>query len=672
MGSANLKLKRREAHSAYQKMRTEYRARRVGKTIEINPEDIADPATNLLRGPNLKNGLKVYIPKWDNLPPPTAPEKIEVLFDRGNGRLDIVADHEFVIPSGENDFQEVFPYEMLINVNNLPQDATCLLTYCHHTYQNDEVDSPIMVVVCDQVPPYKYDPPLALTFVAEHLDDSNLSSGEELVATIPGYPDWQATDKIAIYLVDAADIPEDPTSLTPIFVKDVPAPGVTDTSVNINGDLIRAFGDSECAFLYVLTDKATNSSAISIYKKMSLTFGGLPDNLQPPEVPQADPGPLTVEHALAGVSVWIPKYDNPKAKDYIRLKWGDTLLDDYPVGPNPQDKIEIPVFPIATLLLEYGLGTTGNKITNVSYQIIRNGRPFGPKDANIEVNFEVAIPWIPFPPIDWPNPGHPSLLKGEVKNFDGTRTNELIRADKDRDVTFSFTWYTEAVNGHIVDFFWNGTCVVEAQITFDDKNSEHVPGRWQTVDIPWQYIEDGGNGQTVPVHYQVSAAGLVNDLLSDTTEVSVNAIAIELPPASFPTIPNPASYSGCQVLENDGSLQVAIPDLSGLLENGDEIRVVFTPMRGEDLSAGEDPITGARFTKSYEIGTDWPVTGFTILVEPYTTHILPLYDENVPSRRGRAKIQYFFNDGTEAISSTPLTILTAFHRPNDPCEIPRP
>jgi hypothetical protein len=263
-------------------------------------------------------------------------------------------------------------------------------------------------------------------------------------------------------------------------------------------------------------------------------------------------------------------------------------------------------------------------------------------------------------------------LEGEVKNFDGTRTNELTRADKGKDATFTFTWYNEAVNGHIVDFFWNGARVLEAQITFDDSNPEHVPGDEQTVDIPWKYIKDGGNGPTVPVHYQVSAAGLVNDLLSETTEVDVNAIAVELPPASFPTI-GTSPYPGCGVLENDGSLQVAIPDLSGLLKNGDTISFEFTPMRGEDLGAAEDPILGAEFKKDFVLGTDGDLTGFTFLVTPYTTHILPLYNENAASnRRGRAKIQYFFNDGTEEIASTPLTTRTAFHRPNDPCEIPKP
>jgi len=124
MASANVKLKRREAHSAYQKMRTEYRAGLAEKPIEIKPEDFADVATNLLKGPNLKTGLKVYIPKWDTLPPPNVPETIEVLFDRGNGRFDVVASHEFVVPAAGSDFPEAFPYVMLINASDLPQDAT--------------------------------------------------------------------------------------------------------------------------------------------------------------------------------------------------------------------------------------------------------------------------------------------------------------------------------------------------------------------------------------------------------------------------------------------------------------------------------------------------------------------------------------------------------------------
>lgn len=671
MANADNKLARREANSAYLRERTEHQSRLGDQSIIID-HPIVDITIGLLNGPSLKDGLKVKIPKWKTLPPEGVPETIQVMFDRsGNGRFEVVAEHEFVIPVGGSDFPETFPYPMLIGVEQLPLSSPCRVRFDHYAYNASDADeSPITPLVCDRMPPYDRAPPQALMFATTELDDTNLTPGSKLKATIPGYADWQATDQIAVYLVDAAHIPDEPTGLTPIFFDYVPAPGITDTEIEIDGDLVREFGDAECVFIYALIDKATNPSVLSLWQKISLTFGLLPTNLQAPEVPQADPGPLVVEHALSGVSVWIPMYVNHKSYDLIRVKWGSKTLEDVAVGPNPPARIEIPVEPKVLMLEEYGENTTGDKATNISYHVVRKGRLFGPEDLDIDVNFEVPIPWVPWPFPGWPNPVHPSLTLGVVTNWDDSRTNQLTRDDKDKPANFTFTWYDEAVNGHIIDFFWNGTRVVEAQITFDD--SQHTPGDDETVGIPWTYIKDGGNGLEVPVHYRLSATGIENDLESAPTEVNVNAIAVELPRASFPTITTP--YPGCPVLDDDGALQVAIPDLSGVLKDGDEINFVFTPMRGEFLSDPEDPITAAIFRRDYVLGAaGTPLTGFTIRVEPYVDHILPLYDENAATnRRGRAKIQYFHDDGSEILESIPFTTITAFHRPSDPCEIPRP
>lgn len=671
MANADKKLARREANSAYLRERTEHQSR-LGNQYIIIDHPIVDIATGLLSGPELKDGLKVQIRKWDALPPVGVPEKIQVMFDRtGNGRFEIMAEHEFVIPMGGSDFPETFPYPMLIGVEALPQNSPCRVRYDHWIYNAEVPDeSPITPLICDRLPPYDRAPPDALTFATTYFDDSNLAPGSKLKATIPGYDDWQATDQIAVYLVDAAHIPDEPTGLIPIFFDYVPAPGISDTEIEIDGNRVREFGDAECVFIYVLIDKATNPSVLSLWQKISLTFGRLPTNLQAPEVPQADPGPLVVEHALSGVSVWIPLYDNHKSYDYIRLKWGSKTLEDVAVGPNPPARIEIPVEPKLLMLEEYGENTTGDKVTNISYHVVRKNRLFGPEDLDIDVNFEVPIPWVPWPFPGWPNPVHPSLTIGVVTNWDGSRTNQLTRDDKDKAADFTFTWYDEAVDGHVIDFFWNGTRVVEAQITFDD--TQHTPGDDETVEIPWTYIKNGGNGTKVPVHYQLSAPGIENDLESIPTEVNVNAIAVELPPASFPTISTP--YPGCSVLDDDGALQVAIPDLTGVLEDGDEINFVFTPMRGEFLNDPEDPITAAIFRQDYVLGAaGTPLTGFIIRVAPYADHILPLYTENAgTNHRGRAKIQYFHDDGSEILESTPHTTITAFHMPDTPCEIPRP
>jgi hypothetical protein len=383
---------------------------------------------------------------------------------------------------------------------------------------------------------------------------------------------------------------------------------------------------------------------------------------------------LLVEHAQVGVSVWIKRHVAFKPGDTVELTWGSTVVvRDFPIPDNGNPDIEIPVAPSRVMLEEYGQNTTGDKDTAVSYRVFRKGRPFGPATKTIKVNFQVAIPWLPWPPEeDWPIPGHPSLLKGEVKNHDGSRTNQLIRADKDKDATFTFKWHDEAVNGHVVDFYWNGLHVVEARLEFDDTAAPdgpgHKPGENVSVEIPWQYIKDGGNGLTVPVQYWVSATGLDNDLPSEITPVDVNAIAVELPPAKFPSVTG--SFPNCGSLEANGDLRVAIPDLSTLLKDGDTIHVVFTPMTGE--SGAETPIPNAEFEDDLTLGADGDITGFEFLVTPYSTCIKPLFDLTAPNRRGRMKIQYFFNDGTEEIPSEPYTRVTAFHDGAGECPIPKP
>lgn len=662
------------ANSAYLKMRSEYRAKLADFELEIDDGAYVDKTIGLLNGPMLNRaGLTVAIPGWINKPPDGIKDFVQLQIDRGAGVFVNLGD---VIEFESTDFPGKFPYPITIGFNDLPEDSTFRLRYSRNTFNNGEEFSVITTLICDRRPPYNYQPPREPVIAWDYLDDTNLPAGGKLTLTIPGYADWRADDQVAIYMVDSQNIPDDPTTTRPIFAGFAPAPGITDSTVEIDADIIRAFGDGNVVLTYALRDRALNASPPALYKKVSLTFGLLPVLVGKPRVPQADPGPLNMRHVQEGVSVWVNTHTNFKSGDAIRVEWGGRTLPDHPLGGNPLPTIEIRVLPPVLMLEEYGKDTTGDKPTPVSYQVVRQGRLFGPESDTFNVNFETVLPWLPWPPIDWPNPVHPDLDAGEVQNFDKTRTNELTRDDKDEDATFHFTWYASVQNGHEIDFYWNGALVSEAHITFDDTQTGHVPGGPFEVVIPWRYIRDGGNGDPIPVHYQVNGLVPGNDLSSDKTDVKVNAIAVELPAASFPTFASQPSpiYPGCGALENDGSLKVAIPDLTGLLKAGDTIKVQFTPMKGDNLAAPEDPITAAIFTQDFTLGDPgFPVTGFEFLVQPYVTHILPLYDENAASgRRGRVKIQYTFNDGTEDIASEALTNRTAFHRANDACEIPRP
>ncbi|KAB0494155.1 hypothetical protein [Pseudomonas vancouverensis] len=365
-----------EANSAYLKMRSEYRAKLADMELEIKDEDFADIPSKLLHGPRLaaNGGLTVYIPLWDNLPPPTAKESIKLEIDPGSGDFQTVAVREFVMPPGGSTFPETFPFPMLITNNLLPDDATCRLRYTHRTYQGDEDLSQVTTVICDRLPPYKHDPPKAPVFTGDFLDDTTLPAGGSLKVTIPGYPDWQATDQIALYLVDEDNIPDDPTATPPIYTGLAPAPGITDSTLDIDADAIRALGDTKALLTYALRDRALNPSPPALYKKVSLTFGPLPANFIKPRVPQAVPGPLRMAHVRDGVSVWIDKYDNFKFRDELRLEWGGQTLEDFPIPSNNLPNIEVPVLPAQLMLADYGRTTTGDKDTLVRYHVIRKGR----------------------------------------------------------------------------------------------------------------------------------------------------------------------------------------------------------------------------------------------------------------------------------------------------------
>lgn len=685
MANTLSKPERDKASTAYLKMRSEYRASLVEKPIEFDDADFVDAGKTILHGPRLmaNQKLTVKIPRWTGTPPSTYSDVVTLLLDKNDGEGFVeVANHVFTRPAGQPDFQETFPYPMDIRIGDLPRDAKCELKYQIVYYNDSEDESAPVSFFCDQVKPYNGEAPAALTLVNNLLDDSNLPVGGTLLLTVlPAYPggtpkyDWKDGDLIAIYLVDANNIPDDPTTMTPLHFGIVGDPGTVGATVEVAADKVRALGDMEGVFIYVLRDKALNDSVVSLWTKVTLTLGRLPTPLDVPTVPQADPGPLLVEHAMDGVSVWIKRNPAFKSGDTVELTWGSTVVWEnfvIPVDANPE--IEIPVAPARIMLAEYGQTTTGEKNTDVSYRVFRKGRPFGPASATIKVNFQVAIPWLPWPPEEeWPVPSHPSLLKGEVQNHDKTKINKLERDDKNQQAFFKFTWYDEAVNGHVVDFYWNGVRVVEARLPFDDTAAPdgpgHAPGDEVTVEIPWEYIKRGGNGATVAVNYSITAPGLDNDLFSEITEVDVNAITVELPPAKFPSVTG--TFPTCNSLESNGDLRAAIPDLSALLKDGDKIRAVFTPMTGEE--GPETPIENAKFEAEFTLGTDdAPITGFEFLVTPYTKHIKPLFDETAPNRRGRMKIQYFFNDGTEDVGSETYTLMTAFHDGAGACPIPRP
>ncbi|MGJ7515859.1 hypothetical protein ACSFE6_16220 [Pseudomonas baetica] len=561
MSNIQTKSERAKASRAYVKMRSDYRATLAEKPIEFDAADFVDVGKTILHGPRLRENRKitVKIPRWFVTSPPFDPanpdeqgEFVSLQLDSDDGKGFVeVASHRFLVPTGQTDYTESFPYAMDISINDLPEHANCELKYVITYYNTSEDESPTESFLCDRVRPYGEHPPEALTLDDPFVDDANLPVGSKLKLTVPSSSkyEWKDGDNIATYLFDVNNVPDDLTGITPIAYGPLTDPSTTTNVVEIDEAKIRAFGDAKVVFLHIIRDKALNDSLLSLWTNATFTFGLLPAlPLDKPEVDQADPV-LLLEHVWEGVSVWIKRPTAFKPGDTLTLSWGNTqVVKDFPIPDNGSTRIEVPVVPLKTLLLEYGETTAGAKDTLVSYLYVRKGRPFGPASDTFKVNLESPIGWLPWPPEEeWPVPTHPSLLKGDVVNHDGNRTNQLTRDDKNEDAFFDFKWFAEAENGHVVDFEWNGVIVPEARLEFDDTPSPgpgHTPGGDARVSIPWRYIKEGKNGPKVPVRYWVSKTGLDNELPSEITEVDVNAIALELPQATFPTVPARRSRCG--------------------------------------------------------------------------------------------------------------------------------
>jgi RHS repeat-associated protein len=160
-----------EANSAYLKMRSEYRAKLADMELIIEPDAYADPATKLLHGPKLRDngGLKVKVPEWANKAPFAGMKETVLLqIDPGSGTYFTAASHEFTMPTDGGTYPEIFPFEMLIPTNALPDDATCRLRYQLIDFAGDEFDSLVTTVICDRLPPYKNVAPKAPVFAEDY------------------------------------------------------------------------------------------------------------------------------------------------------------------------------------------------------------------------------------------------------------------------------------------------------------------------------------------------------------------------------------------------------------------------------------------------------------------------------------------------------------------------
>lgn len=648
----------KEARDAYRKLRAQ-RARQAGDLAppEFDSGAIVDPADGTLNKDVIEAGLGlgVGIPEWaawGGVP---------------GGEAETAVLQWTMVPNpGDNDFEDVdsqvivapaqagtFPLRLTVPPEKLRPDGPYTLRYIVIGYTDQQTHALPVPIICDNTPPWRNAEPPKLVLPAEPItDDYLIAHPEGVVGTIPDYADRQPGDKVAFWW-GVEPLPDDPTQLQPVGIIDVGTP----QEVTIPPAVIEATGDGGCYAIYALIDKATNRSRLSVYTKATVGLGPLPDNLLDPVVPQAAKGWIDLQDAFEGVMVDIPEFDNWKPTDRIEVTWGATPLSEETIGSAPLWPLPVRV-PTPTLKAEYGT-VQGPLTTNVSYRVLRGGMEFGPRAIDVEVDFSVIGPVLP----DWPDPTNPNLPLAEIYGAVSNTLNKLTPADNGEDARLTFALYSPLSAGELVEFYWGSQHVAEAQYTV---LTGDVPGNSIDRDIPWSYIEAGGNDPAVPVHYRISAPGSPNEQHSPITYVDVGANIIT-PEAPEVLNISGAGYLICDSLDGpDHAALVQVPDLSQYLADGDQVTLRWTPLAG---LTGENELTAAIKEEVITLGGATPVTGFIWRVQPYDVHLLPTYDPGGAGTVGRGRAIYFFDMGGTLITSLQHEVKVAMFDANGSCPI---
>jgi hypothetical protein len=659
------KYRSNDARAAYRKLRNQRNQAHAASAADPVPiaeiEDVI-AADGLLNGPDIKaRGMNLKLAIWENTGELPGDDQELTLFiapghvdDPLDPSFDCVGNFELIYP-----FAPTWVGDYNVPLNKIQPNGPFTFKYEVVLHTTQRVRSAVVKVISDIIAPYELanqkEPP-AMTFTTQELDDSNIAS---VLGTIPDYTDKAPGDKY-IYWYGGDPLPSDPSTLPPVGPPvDVPA----NRTVTIPRAYIEDKQDGVFYVLYMLIDRARNHSNLSGLTRFIVTLGALPTALEKPEVPVAAGGAvIDLDTAAGRVIVEIKPYTGWKFGDKIIAAWGGIALPVTFARENATTEIEVPA---QTLLSAWkNAAGTGEKLITVGYSIDRLGRSFGPESDSFKVNFDVIGPPRPDPDPDFPDPTNPLLLKGDA--IGSTAKNILVEADADKPFDFEFKIYTPVKVGELIQFFWEGKHVVEADLII----TTEAPGSTKKVPIPWSYVAATDNGSGKKMYYTIGDSMVTpNRQKSVEREVNVNDAIVLKPDA--PTFPHIAgSWLICDSLQPpESAIVVKVGDLSKWLQAGDKVRMSWQLFEGR---AGTTPVPDTLLEPEITLGGDgdeYPVTGFEWRVEPYTDYIAPAY--NPPAHNdANTIVTYSFTLNGKTVTSKPATAWLGMYLGDTGCQVP--
>ncbi|WP_225774898.1 hypothetical protein [Pseudomonas sp. Marseille-Q5115] len=611
---------------------------------EIPADAIADTTDNTLKRTAWESGLTVRQPAWANLPPVGQEQPAQAqLWVGANPDPDKLDGWAPVGTPYMVSVETEFPLQMEVPPDLLAREGPMALRVEITLLVGDIDYTDFVSFITDRTPPYEQATPPQAAVTPSPITDEALE--DDIVVTVPSYPARRSGDVCSLYWVRfGGSWP--PPGAEPILAGQ-PVPETGDITFTVPAASIVDAGSGSYVVSYVLADKAGNFSGFAQPRQVSVALGELATGLSAPRVPlaqESDDDVLVIADAIKGVVVEIPPFQNAAQGDAITLHWGQEVYEFVPSDwPFPGGPLEVHV-PNPVLQREYG-EATGDVDTEVAYEVVRGGLIMGSRQSTtIKVNFHVEGPTDPVE--GWPDPINEALELPVLIPNSGGPNNALIPADFGMDAIVLVERVEGMSEGQSLRLYLDDQFLAEGEVPEAPSEGDTVPQLIE-ITVPWAAIQTRNNG-TWSLYYHLVTPLSGNYWQSRSQQVTI--AALPLPELIFPHV-NTAGFLTCTALrpaegedENGDPLtgmviHVEVPDLSYYLKAGDTLTLSWAPS-----SLADAPITRGQYSRTVQVGTTYPATGF-IWEIPYDPYLLCIY-EDVPladGHIGRGRVQATFD-----------------------------
>lgn len=481
-------------------------------------------------------------------------------------------------------------------------------------------------------------------------DDYLANNNDQVVATVPRWPDMRLEDVVEGYLLL---LPSGRRSHRRSRTLDVVARVVIEQhhkdgapiELVFEGDTLRQHRNGDYDAHYYLIDRAGNEGPRSLAATLLIDLTPSPSLLRPPEVPQANAasnGRIDLDDARApgGVYMNILEITGADEGDVLRPSWNLIPLPEIIIGAGQVWPIRVPIdWPT---LASGGLEITP-RVIRAGYTWRRGtggARPSQPQF--VPVDLTVAGPVSP----DNPDPVNRLLERATVKGLTGD--DVLTIADRDSPARAVVPLYADPRAGQILELIWNNhpTPVDTYTVQWGDSEGQEIE-----FFIPWALIEPIEIG-VVPVYYWTFNG--VNRQRAPDKPVTVSVAPIaglkrpEFPQVSYAPGPD-SGFIGCTLQPHPvHGVQVKIPGDDLRLEQHDVIELSWAGYASTNGNSNT-LIPDTEKSWSHTLTLDEVSNGyiFTVPFDPYIKLPGLVKPDDYPNkpRHGSAIAQYRVSRG---------------------------